>query len=43
MTSVTVILFEQTFPPNFAFLYTGVFVIRPENVTLSDDHDKTRK
>ena len=39
-----VILLEQTFHQNSPFfLKTGMFVIRPENVMLSDDHDKTRK
>ena len=39
-----VILLEQTFHQTSPFfLKTGMFVIRPENLMLSDDHDKTRK
>ena len=39
-----VILLEQTFRQTSPFfLKTGMFVIRPENLMLSDDHDKTRK
>ena len=39
-----VILLEQTFRQTSpVFLKTGMFVIRPENLMLSDDHDKTRK
>ena len=39
-----VILLEQTFRQSSPFfLKTGMFVIRPENVMLNDDRDKTRK
>ena len=39
-----VILLEQTFRQTSpSFLKTGMVVIRPENLMLSDDHDKTRK
>ena len=39
-----VILLEQTFHQTSPFfLKTGMFVIRPENLMLSDDHDRTRK
>ena len=39
-----VILLEQIFHQTSPFfLKTGMFVIRPENLMLSDDHDKTRK
>ena len=39
-----VILLEQTFRQTSPFfLKTGMFVIRPENLMLSDNHDKTRK
>ena len=39
-----VILLEQTFRQTSPFFFkTGMFVIRPENLMLSDDHDKTRK
>ena len=39
-----VILLEQTFRQTSPFfLKTDMFVIRPENLMLSDDHDKTRK
>ena len=39
-----VILLEQTFRQTSPFfLKTGMFVIRPENLMLSDDHDRTRK
>ena len=39
-----VILLEQTFRQTSPFfLKTGMVVIRPENLMLSDDHDKTRK
>ena len=39
-----VILLEQTFHQTSPFfLKTGMFVIRPENLMLSDDHGKTRK
>ena len=39
-----VILLAQTFRQTSPFfLKTGMFVIRPENLMLSDDHDKTRK
>ena len=39
-----VILLEQTFHQTSPFfLKTGMFVIRAENLMLSDDHGKTRK
>ena len=39
-----VILLEQTFHQTSPFfLKTGMFVIRLENLMLSDDHDRTRK
>ena len=39
-----VILLEQTFRQTSPFfLKTGMVAIRPENLILSDDHDKTRK
>ena len=39
-----VILWEQTFRQTSPFfLKTVMVVIRPENLMLSDDHDKTRK
>ena len=39
-----VILLEQTFHQTSPFfLKTGMFVIRAENLMLSDDHGNTRK
>ena len=42
VTSVTIILFDIIFLPNFTSLWTDLFVKNQKTLALRKDHDKTR-